>query len=344
MKMQRWLGLALLSSLGWGMISGGQAANAFRFQQAEMDQQRVVAIAAPIGSGVNLSRNLTHQLLILEQISNTRACWREFGQNPVTIDPLLLNFDFTGICARSTDSNGYSIRVAGQDLGLQYSLRLVTRGNDLVLVGIPNTRPNATPLEIGRTYGIPNGFGKIILNPGWRMTRRVYNGQAVGHVYLTNDQALPGLIAAAPTPPPTTVQPTPIAPRPGAVLPPPPPIRTSRPPSNVPSTPPSNGPLREIEYTAAPNPPNRGTLPTLPATNAPRPSASALGFNYRVVVATANPTLQDRVKALIPDSFRTRLNGQVVMQAGLFRERQAADELQQRLRQAELPAMVLPIR
>lgn len=41
---------------------------------------------------------------------------------------------------RSTDSNGYSIRIADSDLGLDYRLSIVERDQDLVLVEISAKR------------------------------------------------------------------------------------------------------------------------------------------------------------------------------------------------------------
>lgn len=84
MKTHQWFGLAILSGLGWGWFSS-QSVLAFRFQNIEIEPQRVVAIAAPIGSNRKLAGGLTHQLLILEQISNSRPCWTESGNNPVSI-------------------------------------------------------------------------------------------------------------------------------------------------------------------------------------------------------------------------------------------------------------------
>jgi hypothetical protein len=100
---------------------------------------------------------------------------------------LLLNFDFTDICGRSSDTNGYSIREAGKDLGWRYELSIVRRGNDLVLLGTNNIDPKAMPIEIGRSHGMTNGFVKLYLNPGWRFTKRTYQGHTLGHVYLTTD-------------------------------------------------------------------------------------------------------------------------------------------------------------
>ncbi len=151
------------------------------FAQREVDQDNFIAIAAPRGI-------VGYQLFVLEKKSNQRACWSEKPQADGTtlVDPLLLNFDFTGICGRDVDSNGFSIRTAGLDMALKYSLRVQERNGDLVLLGVPDDR-NAPELEIGRTNGVKKDFVKIELNPGWRFSKRTYNGQELGHIYFTNN-------------------------------------------------------------------------------------------------------------------------------------------------------------
>jgi N-acetylmuramoyl-L-alanine amidase len=172
------------------------------FAKAELDPSRIVAIASPYAGGS------AHQLLIVEQLNSSRACWAESQSNRLTvIEPLLLQFDFTGICGRSIDSNGYSVRMGDEDLGWKYSLRLVKRNGDMQLVGQPTVDRSLPELQIGRVNGITNGFAKINLNPGWRMTKRTFNGQNVGHIYLTNDQSLSSAIAARPVNPPVTNSP-----------------------------------------------------------------------------------------------------------------------------------------
>lgn len=192
---------ATLSSIGLFAATPAQAANTF--SKTEVRQDRLIAVAAPVGS-------TRHQLLILEQISNDRPCWHETGSNPVEIDPLLLDFDFTGICGRSTDSNGYSIRVGDRDLGMQYNLRVVRDGDDLVLTGVPFSSRSGGPLEIGRARNVSSGFIKLQLNPGWRFTKRSYEGRTLGHIYLTNDLTLSELTTSTPvaTRPTPTPQPT----------------------------------------------------------------------------------------------------------------------------------------
>ncbi|MBO1351136.1 MAG: DUF3747 domain-containing protein [Hormoscilla sp. GUM202] len=151
------------------------------FGQREVAQENLIAVAAPRGT-------IGYQLFVLEQKSNQRACWSETPQTDGTtlVELLLLNFDFTGICSRAVDSNGFSIRAAGQDMALKYSLRVVERNGDLVLLGVPDDR-NAPELEIGRTNGVKKDFVKIELNPGWRFSKRTYNGQELGHIYFTNN-------------------------------------------------------------------------------------------------------------------------------------------------------------
>lgn len=156
-------------------------AQAVSFGQQEVNQNNLVAVAVPVDGGNS------QRLLLIEQISNRRPCWREFGSRPVRIDPLLLNFNFTGICRRAGDSNSYSVRVQGRDLGLRYTLVLQPGNGELVLIARDLLNPNAPQLTIGRSNGITNGLMKINLEPGWRFTKRTYNGRTLNHIYLTQD-------------------------------------------------------------------------------------------------------------------------------------------------------------
>lgn len=151
------------------------------FGQQEVDQNKFIALAVPHAGN-------RYQLVILEQVSPKKACWSETETPSVTlVKPLLLNFDFTGICGRSTDTNGYSIRMAGQDLGVQYDVDILRRGDQLVLVGTNFRDRNAPKIEIGKTSGISDGLLKINLEPGWRFSKRSYGGKLLGHIYLTSD-------------------------------------------------------------------------------------------------------------------------------------------------------------
>lgn len=359
---------ATATSAAMSTLSPVPPAAAAQFGQQEVDQNKFIAIAAPVGA-------TSHQLLILEQISNSRACWSESGSAPTVVDPLLLKFDFTGICGRSTDSNGYSVRVADQDLGVQYSLRLVKQANDLKLMAVSNRDRSTPPIEIGRTQAIANGFTKIELNQGWRLTKRTYNGRALGHVYLTNNQDLPTLIAAAggsrPQPAPVTRPVTPSQPvqpptsipvgtstgsgsTSGRPLPAPPTVVTTQPGSSsssgtggytVPTVQPG-GPSTARPPVTTPTPATRPTTPP-PVYRGTPPSptdrASSLGFNYRVIVPASSTAQQQRIKTLVPGAFRTVINGQVYMQTGLFRTQPEAESFKQSLSRQNLQASVVSV-
>jgi N-acetylmuramoyl-L-alanine amidase len=184
---------------------------ASQFGQKEVDQTKFIAIASPYRNGA------AHQLLVVEQVTDARPCWSESGTAPTLINPLLLQFDFTGICGRSTDANGYSIRMSGEDLALRYSLRVLTRGEDLVLVGAPRDR-GGEEIIVGRTSGKTTDFAKIILSDGWRFTKRTLGDRTLGHVYLTYDGSAPprpntgGGTSVTPSPAPSPA-PSPIAAR-----------------------------------------------------------------------------------------------------------------------------------
>jgi hypothetical protein len=454
MRMAFWQHLTVLTALGLGASSftpGAVAAQTAQFEQQEIDQSRFIVLAAPGG-------DIGYKLLILEQIKDSRPCWSETGSNPSTVDPLLLSFDFTGICNRIVDSNGFSVRTAGQDQALQYSLRLEPAGNDLVLIAASNTQRDVG-VEIGRTNGLPAGFSRIVLNPGWRLTRRAFNGRAVGHIYLTYDQPMetvatirrgssrrpaPSLIPIAPPtstsapdreidPMAPTIQdpgviPVPALP-PGSTTPVLPPINTPAPqtssqtgsqtdsqtgaqasqseariprtgtgstPSGAPSLssilpppPPSDGSSasRPTPMTPAPRSDSSssstgsaigGTSSAPHATGStsgpeadspsptkdPAPSSSAnrstgrrTGSSanssttaavqtetFQVVVVADSAELQDKVRAVAPSALLTTINGQVMMQVGIFRDRQEADRLQQRLSREGLSTAVIPVR
>ncbi|MGB3190960.1 MAG: DUF3747 domain-containing protein [Limnoraphis sp.] len=171
--------LAALAMTVLSTVNVASEAIAVQFGQREVQQERFVAMAIPRAYG--------YSLVIVEQVSNSTPCWSESGSNPIQVDPLLLNFDFTGICGRATDSNGYSVRMGGEDLALSHSLSVRGVDNDILLVATSRENPYAEPIVIGRSYGVSNGFVKIILEPGWRFTKRTYQDKTLGHTYFTHD-------------------------------------------------------------------------------------------------------------------------------------------------------------
>lgn len=265
------------------------------YGQQQLDSDQVVAIAEPVSNG------RFFKLLILEQLSGQRDCFAEDSGSPTVIEPLLLNFDFSGICGRRSDSNGYSVNIGDEDLSRRYRLQVTRRGESLVLLALPGALPgrggDLPVLEVGRSNGVANDFVKLELDPGWTMTRRTLNGSAQGHVYLSNSNSLDTVIAQAGGPRPTPAAPTP---------------EVS--PSPSPSSPPLLGgnPL-----------PSPGAAPT--------PSNSGDDTYYQVIVQSDSPLLRARVRQVASDAFIANVNGQRVIQAGLFQERNRADQLTSQL-------------
>lgn len=155
-----------------------------------------------------------HRLYIVEQIQPNPPCWsiNNPGARPTQVNGLWNTFDFSGVCRLQRDSNGYAVRLAGQDLsGARFEVN--QRDGDLLLQFAPST-VSRDRITIGRTGGIsPTGFTQIHLNPGWSLTKRTFEGQIVGShlVYFTNDATLAQLqegegIATGPgtTQPPVT--------------------------------------------------------------------------------------------------------------------------------------------
>lgn len=286
MKTYQPLKVALIAAVSLISVGSFSPTKAAEFDTKEVDTNNFVVLSTPMNG------NNQHQLLILEQISNKRPCWAE-GTTPGTVDPLLLKFDFTGICSRSTDSNGYSIRMGGQDLGLDYLLRIVPRDGKLVLVGSNRVSRQVPDIEVGSTSDSSDGFDKITLNPGWRLTRRTYQGKPLGHIYITSDSATPPVTPETPTPSQTpetpTPSPTPETPAPSPTPETPTPSPTPNSSQSLPAT-----PQRELIFTK----PQTGSMapnvksPTSPQSLTPSGAATSLpGFVVPTAPQSGTPTL-----------------------------------------------------
>jgi hypothetical protein len=194
----RWSTRRQRSLLGLGLAGAATSALAFNlapgnaasspFTSRPLDGSRFAVLAKPVG-------NSDWTLLVLEQIQPSPRCWEARADG--LIDPALNRFDFTGICSRYLDSNGYSLRVGEVDLASRYRLRLAQRGKTLDLLAM--TPSDTTELLVGRG-SVPlrdrDGFVQIQLEPGWELQRRVYGQQTLSHVYFANATPLAQLQGA----------------------------------------------------------------------------------------------------------------------------------------------------
>lgn len=187
--------LALAAGLPLPTVWAAVGSGSTFFQALPLDPLRFVLVAAPIGTGAKA------QLNIYEQVRSSRPCFAVSGLNPAVVNPLLATFDFTGICSRYIDGNGYSLRVGAADLATSYRLSVQRTSDDTLLLALP-TRAGAGPeMVVARSKGTGTGFLQLQFEPGWELKRRAFGGRALGHVYVFRDSWPEGTLSAAPATP-----------------------------------------------------------------------------------------------------------------------------------------------
>ena len=180
-------GLTAVGFLAAGLSQESKARSLF--ESAAVPQKHFAVLAQPIG-------RTQWKLLVLEQIKTQPRCWR--ARQDGLVEPSLNRFNFSGICKRYLDSNGYSLRSGGQDLGTRFRFRLKRSGTSLKLEALdPQQR---APLLVGQariSTRDPNGFVALRLEPGWALERRVYQGRPLNHLYFAHQEPVNRLLAIA---------------------------------------------------------------------------------------------------------------------------------------------------
>lgn len=146
-----------------------------------LDPSVFILVAAPV------STTGSYALNIYEQISSKRKCWESDNSDPNRIKPLLNDFDFTGICNRFIDSNGYSIRINDEDMATTYRIKIISSSKQLCLIGLPKSSSMGLPtLLIGKaSRGNKKGdFRRIKLENQWQLSRRRFGDRSLGHLYI----------------------------------------------------------------------------------------------------------------------------------------------------------------
>jgi hypothetical protein len=175
-------------------LSRPVAAQGSLFTAVPVEQANFILVAAPIGQGES------SQLNIYEQRTNKRPCFAVTGAAPAIVDPLLATFDFTGVCNRYIDGNGYSLRIGGDDFGTRYRLSVVKTRRDVELLAIPTRDPSRPTMVVARAGGSGAGFLQLTLEPGWSLMRRQYGTRPLGHLYVFRDTWPGSEPAVAPEP------------------------------------------------------------------------------------------------------------------------------------------------
>ena len=166
-----------LSAIASTTVMAVPQAKAVSFQEQRVSQDDFAVVAVPFGYK-------EHRLEIIEQVPGARQCWQESGSAPVKLDLLLLDFDHTDSCRRIINTNGYTLRLNGEDDRVAHVVKIVQNNGELQLVAF-HKDPSQPSIVIGRTNGLTDGAMKIVLNPGWQITKRVHKGKAINHLYLS---------------------------------------------------------------------------------------------------------------------------------------------------------------
>ena len=159
------------------------------FSSAPVEVSSFAVLARPVGDD-------DWSLVVLEQLRSRPFCWTPRPDG--LVDPTLNRFDYTGICGRFIDSNGYSLRIGEEDLNHTYRLRVQRVGNELQILA--TTASRGTELLVGRGT-VPRRdrdlFVSLQLEQGWELRRRVFGSRSLNHVYFANGQPLDSLIATS---------------------------------------------------------------------------------------------------------------------------------------------------
>lgn len=159
------------------------------FNSAPVESAKFAVLARPVGDD-------DWTLVVLEQLRARPFCWTPRPDG--LVDPSLNRFNYTGICGRFIDSNGYSLRIGDVDLNHAYRLRVQRQGSELQLLA--TTASRGAELVVGRGT-VPRRdrdlFVSLQLEPGWELRRRVFGARGLNHVYFANSQPLDTLIATA---------------------------------------------------------------------------------------------------------------------------------------------------
>ena len=175
--------------LGIPFIPQRQVLGGGLFVAQAVDASRFIVLGRPVADD-------DWTLLVLEQLAPSPSCWT--ARPDGLVDPSLNRFNYTAICSRYIDSNGYSVRAGEVDLAPTLRLHLVQVGQELRLQATGDNLP--VELLVGRGT-VPlrdrDGFVALKLEPGWSLQRRAYLGRGLSHLYFANSEPLPALVAQA---------------------------------------------------------------------------------------------------------------------------------------------------
>lgn len=185
-----------LAAAGFGLLAVAAAPSLPALVQARalfnsqpIPPNQVLALAQPLAGN-------RWGLVLLEQRQASVPCWQ--NQADGTVLSMADGVRNETYCGRYASSGAYSLRVGGNDLSRPWQLKLEASNGQLELQA---TSPQTTspivvaqaPIPTGATA--PNTLVPMELQTGWGLERRSYDGRLLSHIYVSNSDPLPLLLA-----------------------------------------------------------------------------------------------------------------------------------------------------
>jgi hypothetical protein len=155
------------------------------FGSEPVAQDRVIALAQPLS-------NDRWTLIVLEQREPAPPCWRRNANGSVLTYEMHLP---ESICGRYLSGSSYSLRAGGQDLRQPWRLRVEHSNGQLQLLASDGKQ--AEPIVIGSGQAAGPALVELRLQNNWAFERRTFEGQNLGHLYVSHSNPLPVLLAEA---------------------------------------------------------------------------------------------------------------------------------------------------
>ena len=160
------------------------------FQAARLPESDFAIVASNLEDASYVPRGYSRQriLNVIRQLSPARSCWKARDDDSVQID--LKDWNWTGVCARFVNANGYSVRMRGVDFQQDSDLVLEQEGPYVVLYTKNRFTDQVEPIPVAVARTRPESQESSYLMkllPGWRLEQREFNGRKLGHVYFSHD-------------------------------------------------------------------------------------------------------------------------------------------------------------
>jgi hypothetical protein len=155
------------------------------FGSEPVAQDRVIALAQPLS-------NDRWTLIVLEQREPAPPCWRRNANGSVLTYEMHLP---ESTCGRYLSGSAYSLRAGGQDLRQPWRLRVEHSNGQLQLLASDGKQTE--PIVIGSGQAAGSALVELRLQNNWAFERRTFEGQNLGHLYVSHSNPLPVLLAEA---------------------------------------------------------------------------------------------------------------------------------------------------